>query len=156
MFMIRAQEEWPPGALDYAHYKRLHHHFFQDVYDWAGTIRSVRIAKQGNWFCYPEYIDAEMRLIFTTLAQLDHLVGLPAEDFARNAANILADINAVHPFREGNGRTQMAFLFILTRNAGFAFDEATLHRDRVIDAMVRSFAGNEAPLRSLILDLVGG
>ncbi len=60
MFLTRSEEPLPDGDLDYDHYKRIHHHFFQDVYDWAGQSREIRTAKGGNWFCYPEYVDSKM------------------------------------------------------------------------------------------------
>lgn len=154
MLLIRAEEALPAGQLDYEHYRNLHRHLFQDVYEWAGTIRSIRIGKQGSWFCYPEYIDAEMTRIFLNLKQKDHLVGLPPAAFAKEAAHVIAEINAVHPFREGNGRTQMTFLFILADNAGLPFDEEVLDKDRVIKVMVSSFAGNETLLEMLIADIV--
>ncbi len=53
MFLTRAEEELPEGDLDYLHYKKIHHHFFQDVYEWAGQIRQIRTGKGGNWFCSP-------------------------------------------------------------------------------------------------------
>ena len=73
MFLTRSEEPLPDGTLDYIHYKRIHHHFFQDVYDWAGKPREIRTGKGGNWFCYPEYIDAEMGKIFTQLTEEGHL-----------------------------------------------------------------------------------
>lgn len=53
----RADEPLPQGALDFTHYKAVHHHLFQDVYDWAGQVRTVRISKGGNPFCFPENIE---------------------------------------------------------------------------------------------------
>jgi fido (protein-threonine AMPylation protein) len=50
----RADEPLPEGNLDFAHYKAVHHHLFQDVYEWAGKVRTVRIFKGGNPFCFPE------------------------------------------------------------------------------------------------------
>ena len=57
-------------------------------------------------------------------------------------------------FVKGNGRTQLAFLAVLAEQAGFSFDEDKLDRERVIQAMIESFAGSEAPLISLIQDIV--
>src|SRR4051812_10580981 len=65
----RSAQEVPPGSLDYGHYLAIHKHLFQDVYDWAGEIRTVRVAKQGSAFCYPEYIDREMRKLFSDLVR---------------------------------------------------------------------------------------
>jgi cell filamentation protein len=75
----------------------------------------------------------------------NHLTGLSIDEFAKGAAHILAEINAVHPFREGNGRTQLAFLSILAEHAGFPFDDDKLDRDRVIQAMVYSFSKSRYP-----------
>jgi cell filamentation protein len=55
----RADEELPAGDLDFEHFKAIHRHLFQDVYDWAGEVRNVRISKDGSMFCYPENIAGE-------------------------------------------------------------------------------------------------
>src|SRR5437870_6102975 len=60
----RASEPLPAGRLDYTHYLAIHQHLFQDVYDWAGEIRTVRMGKQDSMFCYPEHIDSQMRSLF--------------------------------------------------------------------------------------------
>ena len=52
----RAEEPLPDGNLDFAHYCAIHRHLFQDVYEWAGQPRTVRISKGGNPFCFPENI----------------------------------------------------------------------------------------------------
>ena len=54
MFLARSDEKYPAGKLDYAHYKSLHKHLFQDVYEWAGEVRNIRIGKGVIWFCFPE------------------------------------------------------------------------------------------------------
>lgn len=84
-----------------------------------------------------------MNRIFDGLAAASYLIGLSPGDFAVQAAHVLAEINAVHPFREGNGRTQLTFLAVLAGHAGFTFDDDVLDRDRVLDAMIASFAGDE-------------
>lgn len=150
MFLLRSEEDWPAGQLDYAHYRALHHHLFQDVYEWAGQPRRIRIGKGANWFCYPEYIDGQMERIFGELAAEGLLAGLSRVRFSASAAHYLAEINAIHPFREGNGRTQLALLAILAENAGFRLNADALERDEVIQAMIDSFAGDEAPLAALV------
>lgn len=140
MFLSRAEEELPAGALDFKHYKAIHHHFFQDVYEWAGEIRRIRTGKGGNWFCYPEYIDREMHKLFAQLADEEHLTGV--EDyklFSARAAYYVAEINAVHPFREGNGRCQLTFLNMLLRNSGVELNEDNLDPERFMEAMIDSF-----------------
>ncbi|WP_106754581.1 Fic/DOC family protein, partial [Pannonibacter carbonis] len=124
------------------------------IYEWAGQLRTIRIGKGGNWFCYPEYIQPHLEKMFARLKQLNHLKGLNRQAFSRKAAHILAEINAVHPFREGNGRTQLVFLMLLVEQAGFSFDADVLTRNRVLRAMIDSFSGAEEPLAALILDII--
>ncbi|MFG5379954.1 Fic/DOC family protein [Yoonia sp. R2-816] len=156
MFLTRSEEPLPEGALDYMHYRATHHHFFQDVYTWAGQARQVRTAKGGNWFCYPEYIDAEMNRIFRELSDENHLADTSSvQEFAERAAHYIADINAVHPFREGNGRCQLTLLDILMQVAGLEMIEENIEEDEFMNAMISSFAGDEAPLVNAIIKMVG-
>jgi cell filamentation protein len=71
----RAEEPLPAGKLTYPHYRAIHKHLFQDVYDWARKVRTVRISKGGSMFCYPESIDREMSKLFGTLAGQKHFKG---------------------------------------------------------------------------------
>lgn len=152
-FRRRTEDGLPSGKLDKHHYYALHRHAFQDVYDWAGKPRTIRIGKGGNWFCFPDFIDGELDRLFGDLKAKNHLVGLPLDDFASAAAHFIAEVNAIHPFREGNGRTQLAFLRLLCLNAGFGFRASVLERERVISAMIASFDGRLDPLAALIRDL---
>jgi cell filamentation protein len=154
LFLTRADEPFPTGAFDVQHYLSLHRHLFQDVYAWAGEIRAIRIGKDGNWFCYPEYIASELERIFAELGGADALRHMTAAEFAGHVGHFLAELNAVHPFREGNGRTQLTFLAMLAEHAGFTFDEEMLDQDRVMHAMIESFSGNETLLISLVQDII--
>jgi cell filamentation protein len=150
----RFEQVWPAGPLDVAHYLSLHHHLFQDVYEWAGTLRTVRIGKSGIWFCYPEHIKGEMAKLFDWLKSEDYFQSLSGMEFSMKAARFLSELNAIHPFREGNGRTQMSLLTILIDNSGLPFNVAQLEPTRAMDAMIVSFRGNLLPLEELIFDLV--
>jgi cell filamentation protein len=150
----RAEEPLPAGKLTYAHYRAIHRHLFQDVYDWAGQIRTVRISKGSSMFCYPERIDREMSKLFRALADQKHFQGSSPEEFANKAAHFLAELNAIHPFREGNGRTQLTFLMLLAETAGYPLALEDLEPDEVMQAMIDSFAGQEAPLAGVILRLI--
>ncbi|MFV3130547.1 Fic/DOC family protein [Niveispirillum sp. KHB5.9] len=156
LFLIRADEPFPAGKFDVAHYLSIHRHLFQDVYDWAGQVRSIRVGKAGNWFCFPEYIQGELARAFREYGDPDKVAKLPAVEFATRTAHLLAEINAVHPFREGNGRTQLAFLTLLAANAGYAVNDGALDPVQVMSAMIESFAGSEDKLSRLILAYIGG
>jgi len=150
----RATEPLPAGRLSYAHYRAIHRHLFQDVYVWAGRPRTIRIAKGGNAFCYPEHIDREMRRLFADLAGQNYLRALDAHTFARRATHFLAELNAIHPFREGNGRAQLTFLTLLAEQAGYPLRLERLNPQEILAAIVKSFGGEEAPLLAAIRKLV--
>ncbi|KZL26348.1 Fic/DOC family protein [Pseudovibrio sp. WM33] len=155
MFLTRSEEPLPAGELDYEYYKAIHHHFFQDVYDWAGKPREIRTGKGDSWFCYPEFIEQEMVKIFAQLASENHLTLI--EDpitFAKRAAYYVAEINAVHPFLEGNGRCQLTLLSILFEISGFPMDVEQIQADQFMAAMVASFYGNNGPLIQAIMALM--
>lgn len=149
----RAEEPLPTGRLSYAHYCAIHHHLFQDVYEWAGKTRTIRIAKGDSMFCYPENIEKEMRRVLAELAEKDRLRHLDAEAFATAAAHVLAEVNAIHPFREGNGRTQNSFLWLLADQAGHPLNFESLDAAAMLKAMIASFNGDEGALAELILSL---
>jgi cell filamentation protein len=94
----RAEEPLPTGKLTYPHYRAIHRHLFQDVYSWAGKIRTIRISKGGSMFCFPESIDREMSKLFGMLAGQKQFKGITACEFATKAAHFLAELNAIHPF----------------------------------------------------------
>jgi cell filamentation protein len=146
----RAEEPTPTGRLSVTHYRALHRHLFQDVYPWAGRFRSVRISKGGSMFCYPENIAGEMRRLFGELQRERFLAGLSAEAFAGKAAHFLAELNAIHPFREGNGRTQLAYLALLSEKAGHPIDLDGTNPQDILQAMIASFGGKEDPLAAII------
>jgi len=150
----RSFEPLPRGNLSVSHYRSIHHHLFQDVYRWAGRFRTVRTHKGTNTFCYPDYIADQMKQLFAGLKQAEYLGRLNANDFASRAAHFLATLNAIHPFREGNGRAQNAFLALLAARAGHALDLTQLDVTPFREAMIESFGGSEAPLAAQIRALI--
>ncbi len=90
------------GAYDLPHLQRFHHFIFQDIYAWAGALRNVPIAKPGGMFALPEYIESYLTDVLRHLADERHLRGLARDRFADRLTHYYAEINAVHPFREGN------------------------------------------------------
>lgn len=150
----RSLEALPQGRLGVRHYRSVHHHLFQDVYRWAGRFRTVRTHRGTSTFCYPENIDSQLRLLFNSLKQVNYFAGLSEQSFAASAAHFLATLNAVHPFREGNGRSQSAFLGLLAVRAGHPLDLTRLPPVAFRDAMIESFGGSEAPLAEEIRNLI--
>ena len=142
----RADEPLPRGRLGVAHYRAIHRHLFQDVYSWAGQFRQVRMSKDGSAFCYPENIEREMKRLFDGMSRNRHLTNLARQEFATEAARFLSTLNAIHPFREGNGRTQTAFLVLLAKRAGHPINLEKVQADAFLAAMVASFKGDDTQL----------
>ncbi|MCW4355659.1 Fic family protein, partial [Hoyosella sp. YIM 151337] len=100
---LQLDEQPITGRYDFAHLKAIHHHLFQDVYDWAGQTRTVNISK-GEWFFPHHRIDMGAANIFAELVRQNYLKGLEPDLFIRRLAATFDQINHLHPFREGNGR----------------------------------------------------
>ena len=122
----RSEEALPDGAFDAAHFRAVHRHLFQDVYDWAGEPRTIRMFKETGEtfspFCYPEHFDPQLEALFGWLSDRDLLRGRNADAFAEGAAHFLSELNVIHLFREGNGRAQSAFVAMLAAEAGHPLD----------------------------------
>jgi cell filamentation protein len=142
------------GAYDLAHLQAFHREVFGSIYPWAGQIRSVEIAKGTTQFCHVRMIPGFAADVFGRLARRQHhLRGLDRETFLTALADLYGDVNALHPFREGNGRSQRAFLAQLAADAGHPLDWTGMDPERNSLASVASFNGNNGPLRAMLADL---
>ncbi len=135
---IRLQQNLPSGNLDEDHLKAVHFHLFQDVYEWAGVYRSVRIAKGESMFCYPENIPSEKKSLFKNTELLSSQSMIFGE-FLVNTASFLSTLNAIHPFRDGNGRTQLAFLRLISDAFWVTLDLIKTNAEAFIGAVIHSF-----------------
>jgi cell filamentation protein len=151
----RSDEPLPTGRLSIRHYRAIHHHLFRDVYEWAGSYRTVRLSKSGSTSCYPEHIGTEMQTLFAALKAKQFLRGMATDTFAQETAHFLTTLNAIHPFREGNGRTQAIFLFVLASEAGHPIELGCLDPHLFLEAMIKGFFGNERPLVAQLHHLIG-
>jgi len=139
-----------PGRYDLDHLRAFHWTIFQDVYPWAGQLRTVLIVKAGASFCLPHQIVDTAADVFGRLAAAHHLRGRDRDAFLDGLTALLAEVNALHPFREGNGRTQRAFLGQLARDAGYRLRWEHVDRDANIDAARAAADGDLAPMRALL------
>lgn len=130
----RTTEGIPTGRFDPDHLRAIHHHLFQDVYEWAGQIRTVEISKGGSQFQFCRFIDTGMADVHRRLENSGFLRGLSPEDFAGGAGQIIGDVNYVHPFRDGNGRAQLQYLKQLAAQAGHEIDLTKLDATRWLEA----------------------
>lgn len=139
----------PEGKMDFDYLKRIHMHLFSDLYPMAGQVRTVDIAKAGSVFCYARFIDDEQRRIFANLAQRFGGEPMPREEFISALATLSADLNALHPFREGNGRAIRMFLVLLAARCGYHLDFESVPIEDVHRADIAGFRGDLTPLEGL-------
>lgn len=138
------------GSYDLAHLQAVHRFIFQDIYAWAGQLRRVPLAKPGSMFALPEHVESYATTVLCDLAKEQHLGGLSRDAFVERLTHYYAEINAVHPFREGKGRAQRAFLRQLALDAGHTVSWEGLNANQLVHASRQSFRGDNRTLRDLI------
>lgn len=144
------------GDFDYKHLKEIHKFLFKNIYTWAGTDRAEMglygyFGKGNSSFCKGEFLHKEADRIFKGLKEQNFLRNAKdINSFAKDMANFMADLNALHPFREGNGRTQRIFLNELAKNAGYKLDLGLIKPDRMIAASIDAMIGKNTKLETLI------
>ena len=136
------------GAFDLKHLQAIHAYIFQDVYDWAGELRKVDIAK-GNMFCNAMFLSGQAVEIFGKLKAEDYLHGLDEDNFAVRLAYYFSEINALHPFREGNGRSQREFIRCLALHNGYVINFVNADKDEMLEASRKSFLCEYGSMESL-------
>ena len=153
--LILLDESPVPPSYDLPHLQEIHKRIFGDIYEWAGQIRTVAIAK-GAMFCLPQYIDSSAAVIFGELHDEDCLRGPRRDAFVGRLAHYLGEVNALHPFREGNGRAQRAFFGQLARDAGFTLAWQHLDPARNVEASAAIMRGDPEPMREMLDALTRG
>jgi cell filamentation protein len=134
------------GEFDLAHLKAIHLYIFKNVYEWAGEFRTVNISKGGHLFGLANFLEPSLQEVLTNLAAEKHLVNLNADTFAGSAAYFLGELNAAHPFREGNGRTQREFIRELGPKAGHYIDWRAATAEEMIEASQLSHRSGDSSL----------
>ena len=139
------------GIFDTAHLQRIHRHIFQDVYPWAGQFRTIDIRKEDEfWFCRHEFIPQAVADLFDKLSSENKLKNSEPQEFGARAGYYLTELNAIHPFREGNGRAQRELIRELGLNARLSIDWTLVTRDEMYSASIAGFRGNSRPMSDLI------
>jgi cell filamentation protein len=151
--LIRIAVVGLPGPYDLGHLCGFHRAIFGSLYPWAGQLRTVAIAK-SDMFCLPQHIENYATGVFAHLAEERHLRGLAREPFLRRLVHYFAEVNAIHPFREGNGRTQRAFFGQLAQDAGWRIDWSGLDPHENAQASMDSLRGDTMRLYAMLERLV--
>ena len=147
---VELEHEPIQGRFDARHLQAIHHHIFQDVYEWAGDFRTVNISKSGDPFAFCEHIVSSLDKTFAELKRELHFVDSDPDRFALRGAYYLGEINVVHPFREGNGRAQRELIRELGLHNGLMIDWRPVSREEMIEASRRSLRIDNAGLEQLL------
>lgn len=148
--LIQITEDPIEGSFDLLHLMKIHFWLFQDLYDWAGEIRTVDISRDGSRFANVSHIQSYAESLFSELANENWLKDLHVDQVAIRLAHYLSEINALHPFREGNGRVQRTFIAALANEAGYLLDYSDLSQEEIYPVIRAAFNGDETSLTQII------
>jgi cell filamentation protein len=133
----------------------IHRHLFQDVYSWAGEKRKVEISKAGKQFFPTTHFDNAFRFIDTLISDYKNISNENKLQIAEKLAEILDNVNYLHPFREGNGRTQREFLRLLASEKGLTLNLNPPDNKNVYDQYMQGTINSDVKtLTKLILELI--
>lgn len=133
----------------------IHRLLFADIYEWAGEIRLIDISKGGTRFCTATRIMAEASKLFGQLHQQDYFVNLPRQQLMTAIADFYIELNVIHPFREGNGRSQRIFFEHLIANCGFNLSWQHITQEAWINANIEGYLGNIKPMIAIFEACIG-
>lgn len=132
----------------------IHRTLFQDVYSWAGELRTIDIWRDETPFCHFEYIEKEGNALMAALEEENGLADLPRDVFVQRIAHYYCEINVLHPFREGNGRAQRIFFEQLALHAGYLLAWEATDAESWRAANQAGVAGDLQPLEQVFAKVV--
>jgi cell filamentation protein len=133
----------------------IHKHLFQDIYAWAGEIRKVEISKDGKQFFPTTHFDNALKYIEQLIAEFKKIPKNENKKLAEKLAEVLDNINYLHPFREGNGRTQREFLRLLALEKGLTLNLNPPDNKSVYDRYMKgTIESDVTTLTELIFELI--
>ena len=135
-------------------YLSIHRFLFEDIYEWAGMFRNVNISKKGTVFCKADQIKGTCILKFQRLAEHNYFADLDTPDFISEVADFYNEMNLLHPFREGNGRTLRLFITLLVRNTKRNISFADIDPDILMIATIQAAHGDISMLKNVFEDII--
>ena len=137
------------STFDFEHYKAIHKYLFDDLYDWAGQIRTVNLSKKGTLFANADEIERIADACFKRLADNNFFRDMDFNDFVENIVDFYCVTNDLHPFREGNGRTQRIFIAQLIRFNEYDIDFNNINTDELMMATIQAANGVSDSLKDI-------
>ena len=138
------------GKFDLKHLQAIHKKLFEDIYPFAGKIRDGYLQKGQQDFTMGYRIVPQAEKLFTQLKNEQFLKKTEPAKIAGRLAYYMGEINAIHPFREGNGRTQRIFIAQLAKEAGFELTFSKATQEEMINASIQAHRCDYKGLESII------
>ena len=126
------------GRFTKAHLMHIHRFLFEDLYPFAGRIRREQISKGDTMFYPPDLIDRELRRVFDTIHRDKLLLEQNRDKQIQNLSYVMSELNTIHPFREGNGRSTRELIRCMALEYGIHLNWGSTDRDTLLDAAIRS------------------
>ena len=126
------------GNFDVEHLKKIHKYLFEDVYPFAGNFRTENIAKGVFRFAEWEYIESELTNLMNKLKKENFLADFNKNDLAESLSFYLSELNVLHPFREGNGRTTREFIRELALKNNYILNLKKVNPKDFLNASIKS------------------
>ncbi|MBF4695974.1 Fic/DOC family protein [Fusibacter ferrireducens] len=124
------------GRFGVTHLKNIHKYIFQDLYPFAGKIRVEDISKGNTQFCLCQYIEANLENVLGKLKREHFLLDSSREAFIKQIAYYMSELNVIHPFREGNGRTIREFVRQLALKNGYEINWYKIDSNALLKATI--------------------
>ncbi len=140
--------------FDVNHFKEIHKFLFEDIYPFAGKFRTENIAKGFFSFAEWEFIEDELSNLLKKLNASNNLKNLKRDEFVKAIAYYLSELNVLHPFREGNGRTIREFIRELCYANGYLFDLQKIEPEDFLNACIKSVVDTSALEKLIDISLV--
>lgn len=132
------EKQFVSGRFGMAHLKNIHKFIFQDIYPFAGKFRTENIIKGKTEFCKSEFIVDNLNSLFDELKKNRCLKGLNQDDFSQKVAYYMSELNMIHPFREGNGRSTREFVRQLALSCGFIINWSLVGKETLLEAIIKA------------------
>lgn len=126
------------GNFSKAHLMNIHKFIFEDIYPFAGKIRREQISKADTMFYPPNLIDRELNKLFAKIREKNMLRETDEEKVFDNLAYVMTELNVIHPFREGNGRSIREFVRLMAKRIGYNLNWGNVDKDELLEASILS------------------
>ena len=128
--------------------KFIHKYLFEDIFYFAGEYREENITKGNFRFFQYEYIEENIKRIFKEI-DIEQMKKMSFNDFIKKVSYIMTELNVLHPFREGNGRTIRELVREICFDCGYVIDWYEINHDDILSASIKAVIDEKEQIKML-------